>query len=157
MHWSIELFKKGVFAWLCSLRMSWSLFISTLEQFSVSRPSTSPLCLCVAGWWAAPGWLACWLWRGLWSTGETTVTLLICVSSFFSSGWMYVLLDSRNVLFPHVLKLNQTPPPLICLIFIFLTEQTQPKWTKLFLCGTTGLCLTSPVRSQLWLDSSVTT
>lgn len=43
----------------------------------------SPPCLCVAGWWVAPGWLACWLWPGMWSTGETSPPCYSYVSVIF--------------------------------------------------------------------------
>lgn len=39
--------------------------------------------------------------------------------------------------------------------FISSSDQIQPKWTMLSLCGTTGLCLTSLARLRLWLDSWV--
>lgn len=83
----------------CAFRIWWSRSTSILERFSDSRRSMSLPCLCVAGCWAAHGWQACWLWRGLSSTGESISVTLFFISVRFiyvSSGFVPIKVNQQT-------------------------------------------------------------
>lgn len=105
----------------CAFRILWSRSTSILERFLASRRSTSLPCLCVAGWWAAPGCLECWLWRGLSSTGERySVTLFIisvrfiCVPSLCPLCFFIPIIMNHQTFFPLTFFLVSTSMFLLC-------------------------------------------
>lgn len=146
--------------YLCLLsRILSSQFIFILVQFLDSRQSVSLPCLCVAGWWVALGSPACWLCPGMWSTGKTIPPCYwqSCVKTVFNKqNIVHFLFDNFDILIQFL------APPVwnefgYFVISLSSVDPTQPKWTKLFRCGTTGLCPTSPARLPLWPASWVTT